>query len=169
MSSRDAGILVCRVFSALVVLRMIPMLVVTLYAAVAGHSGAASGAGVRLLSILYDVGVLAGCVALWQHAPRAADYMVSGTDAGAASPMTIDGLHVVAFSTVGLVVLAKAVPDAALQLLIWLRSLGRPGLPAFQRSLWIPAIVFTLKFAIGFWLLLGARSIVGAITRRRES
>lgn len=84
------------------------------------------------------------------------------------TPLNADSIGIVAFSVMGLWVLATAVPDIVYWITFIYRiksiEIGNPTLPPEKIAGLVSTIV---ELAIGFWLLFGSRGILGLIKLAR--
>ena len=80
---------------------------------------------------------------------------------------SIKDIDVIAFSIVGLLVLATAVPDIFYWILMWSVLLSGSLMEGVPANYMINTVVTVFELIIGFWLLLGARGLRGFIRRLR--
>ncbi len=110
-------------------------------------------------------------VLLWAFPLTIASKLIPGVKTEE-QPKAMSGLEaeIIAFSVLGLWVLATAVPDvfhwATFVYLTISSGVGRSGISPEQ----IGNIISTgVELAIGFWLLLGSKGVVGIVRRMRDA
>ena len=108
---------------------------------------------------------------LWFQADRIAGYMISGEESQIVNFQTsFTDVQAIAFSVVGLLLLAEVVPDiAAIISNLSIRTQSpeiQMTVNAGTRSLIISLVV---RLVIGLWLFFGSRGLVGLLRLTRES
>lgn len=121
--------------------------------------------------------LLAAATVLWKKSWHIAALMVGYTiqdradepDVKAARPAAAD-IHIIAFSTVGLFVLIETIPEVIAYAFHYAAA-SATGDPMLQTKVQFwgaeRVIYMALRFAIGLWLILGARGLVSALRRLR--
>ena len=100
---------------------------------------------------------------LWYTASPFASSLFKTTGSDDKSNASLKDIQIVAFSVVGLFVLAESFPDFV-RLAVWYYSAT-----AIQKSpLAGDGAAFLLRSAFGFWLLFGSRGIVNFIRKMRQ-
>jgi hypothetical protein len=169
MSSRGIAVLAFRVLALLAVLaaigpgaRVLPTMVLTWpYDAEGGSPWlmAASLVAPIVLPLLFG-GVL------WFGADRLAQKVVH--EAGADSALTYEALQELAFSIIGVFILAVAIP-ALSKLVYYYWQLSTPGGVQIRTDVERRATVIemTVHIAVGLWLLFGGAGLAGVLRRLR--
>jgi len=80
---------------------------------------------------------------------------------------SVKDIDVIAFSILGLWVLASAVPDMVYWILMWMTVLSKSSGDAMLTEQVINTTVTVLEIIIGVWLLVGARGLRGLLRRMR--
>ena len=110
---------------------------------------------------------------LWFRADRFAGHMAPGKNTSGEKPAVRgEDLQVIAFSVVGVLVLAGAVPELFqfVSSLVLQRSLQyHPFSETVSVDTVSRAIGLAVRLVIGFWLLLGARGLAGLFKTLREA
>lgn len=110
---------------------------------------------------------------LWFRADRLAGHMASGENTSGERPAVKgEDVQVIAFSVVGVLVLASAVPELFqfVSSLVLQRSLQfQPFSETVSVYTISRAIALAVRLVIGFWLLLGARGLAGLFKTLREA
>jgi len=118
----------------------------------------------KLLSISAPVLLLALCGGiLWYTASLLATSIFRSTASADESSASLADVQIVAFSVVGLFVLATAFPDLVNVLAVILTASWIEG---GARAMIHNVVVLVLKVALGLWLLLGSHGIVNFIRLR---
>lgn len=127
--------------------------------------------GITIANISYTVLMGTTAFLLWFKADRIAISMVR--DEGMAienSKIHSSDIKAIAFSVVGLFILAETIPHAVGVIVERSMSTPMPGMDmgwnAGKKALVARLVV---EIAIGFWLLLGSRGLVGLLKLSRES
>jgi hypothetical protein len=105
-------------------------------------------------------------ILLWYAASPLAASLFKTTDPDDKANASLIDIQTVAFSVVGLFVLADSVPDF-LRVVVWHYSVESTT-PIQKSPLAGDGVAFLLRSAAGFWLLLGSRGIVNLVRRLRR-
>ena len=169
MTSRDVSVLSCKILSiyvfvvALSQLNVLLMHSSSLLAAMRNLS-----AGPEEMSSVWFLGAAAGillllgfCAFLWLGTGYLARLMVPAPEEKAlGTPLSAEDFQVIAFSVVGLLLVAKALPDAASTAWRYAQLPDSPG-GWLRAELPMHLIRLGLQFTIGLGLFFGARGLVG--------
>jgi hypothetical protein len=120
----------------------------------------------NFLMISVPILLLASCgLLLWYTAPLLADSIFKAIPEESKNGASLVNIQIVAFSTIGLFLLARALPDLVNVVLVILTSSSIQG---GRSSMIHIVIVFVFKVALGLWLLFGSKKIVNFIESVRD-
>lgn len=134
-------------------------------------------AGVAALMVMAafmpSILLLALAAILWFRADRLAGHMAPGENTSWEKPaVTGEDVQVIAFSVVGVMVLAGAVPEL-FQLVSNLALQRSTQFQPFNETVSVYTVSratgLAVRLAIGIWLLLGARGLAGLLKTLREA
>lgn len=109
--------------------------------------------------------LMASCaIMLWFGAPFLAKSIFNKISSEAESQATLVDMQMIAFSVVGLFILATSLPDLVEIVAVILTASSIQG---GAGSLVHNIVTLILKAVLGFWLLLGSQGIVGIIRSQR--
>ncbi|MFH1741359.1 MAG: hypothetical protein ABIH23_20335 [bacterium] len=126
----------------------------------------------RLLATVTPFGLLIGSgVLLWRLADRLAISITSRMGTGSTEHRVCSAdIHVIAFSVVGLFVLAQAIPNLAQVFMgLWIRAQAPPYAQGnMSTHAIVQSVGLVIKLAMGFWLFFGSRGLVELLSKMRK-
>lgn len=155
MTKREIAILSFKVLSIYVFIRVIDDMYYVL-----GSIAGSENSSVNLAVIIFPklLFILCGIV-LWNITPRLADSVIKSTSNGYEPNASLTDIQSVAFTIVGLFLLASSLPEIV-------------GILVTCNTMWIigskvvlikDIVVLSVKIILGLWFLLGSRSLVNFI------
>jgi hypothetical protein len=166
MNKREIAILSFRVLSFYALIEAIGKLSNVIYYILQGISEETFVMNVLLQSIPLILLTLCG-ILLWYIAPLLATSIFKSTIQEKETKISSVDIQIIAFSVVGLCLLATALPNVAEFVLVFYSFLVTP-ISESNTILFHSIILFVLKIILGLWLLFDSRRIVNYIYRKRE-
>ena len=171
MTKREVAVLACKILGVYFFIVSLSGFAFTVSMVFANFSRGTedSMSNVRFVGLVGPIPVIVLSILLWFLADRIAGRMVSGTEGSTeVSKLTAADIQAIAFSVVGMLVLTRFFPQLA-QLIVNLSILDRydhAPMDAMTKGRIGGLIV---QLAIGLWLLLGSRGLVGFLKTVREA
>jgi len=174
MTKHQIAVLACRVLGILAIIQALGMLqmVVATAGTVLWGDIAGKDAGLIIISVMIPFAIhLCFGICLWLFAERIAPYLAGDGDFNIAeTKLVVEDLLTAAFSVIGMWVLVQAV----IRFLQYVLNFCLIQLPAssggyMHKQLLVQVVVLVVQFAIGLYLFLGARGLVGILRSLREA
>jgi hypothetical protein len=166
MTKREIAILAFKILSIYAFIQAIDQSSYVLYC-ITSQDQFDPAAKVELIWISVPPMLLALCgTILWFTAPFLATSVFKTTGSEYASTASLADIQMVAFSVVGLFILATGFPELVNVLTV---NLTASWIEGGWRAKIHNIVVLVLKIALGLWLLLGSDGIVSFIRKRRTN
>ncbi len=166
MTKREIAILSFKILSVYAFIQAIDKCSYVLYYIISQDQfDPAAKVGLISISVPPMLSALCGTI-LWFTAPLLATSVFKATGSEYTSTASLADIQIVAFSVVGLFILATGFPDLVNVLTV---NLTASWIEGGWRATIHNIVVLVLKIALGLWLLLGSDGIVSFIRKRRTN
>ena len=161
MTRIDISILTFKVISIYAFIKAIDKMTDIMYYILQYENMHEHSAFLNLIIISLPILLLAICgILLWSLAPVLSNFIFKTQQEENKTDISLTSIQMVAFSTIGLFVLASSLPDFVNVILVIITSKSVEG---GETSMIHMVIVLILKISLGLWLFFGTRSIVNFI------